>query len=257
MYFESHAHYDDKRYKKDRDELLKIMHENGVSYIVNVGADMPSTEFSRGLAEKYDFIYFSPGVHPHEVKSMTDDDLAKLEQYCSHEKCVAVGEIGLDYHYEFSPKDLQVHWFKKQLELSKKVNLPVIIHSREASQQTFDIIKESGVRQGVIHCYSGASQMALDYVDMGFYIGIGGVVTFDNASRLRKVVEDIPIESILIETDAPYLTPEPHRGQRNNSIFLKHVVDKIAEIKGLSPLDVANITEENGKKLFFSKKGIA
>ena len=237
MYFESHAHYDDKRFREDREKLLELLPSCGIDHVVNIGCDLKSSKESIRLAEKYDYIYASVGVHPHEVSEMTSQTIEELRR--------------LDYYYDFSPRELQQFWFRQQLRLAESVNKPVIIHSRDASQETFDIIKSSPVRRGVIHCYSGAWQMAKDYVDMGFFIGVGGVVTFSNAKKLVEVVDKIPIEKILIETDSPYLAPNPNRGKRNDSRNLQFVVEKIAEIKKLSPEDVAKITFDNAKSLFF------
>ncbi len=251
MYFESHAHYDDGRFKDDRKEILNLLPSCGIDYVINVGCDMKSSRESIKMAEKYDYIYAAVGVHPHDAENMKESDLDELRQMSSHKKVVAIGEIGLDFYYDNSPRDIQRYWFKRQLEIVKELNKPVIIHSRDASQETFDIIKESGVRKGVIHCYSGSAQMALDYVKMGFYIGVGGVVTFSNAKKLVEVVEAIQLEQILIETDSPYLSPIPNRGKRNDSRNLQFVVEKIAKIKDISPEKVANITKLNAKQLFF------
>lgn len=250
MYFDSHAHYNDERFDEDRDELLKEIHGKGVEYIINVGADMPSSRESIALAEKYSFIYATVGVHPHEVDEMTVEDLAELEEMTKHSKVVGIGEIGLDFYYNHSTEDNQVKWFKLQLELAKKLNLPVSIHSRDASQLTFDIIAESDVKEGVIHCFSGSRELAVEYVKRGFYIGIGGALTFKNARKTVEVVEAIPIDKLLIETDCPYLTPVPHRGKRNDSSYLPFVMQKIAEIKGITEEEVARITLSSTKKLF-------
>ena len=250
MYFDSHAHYDDKRFDDDRDELINDMYNNGVNYILNSGQSMQAIKAGLELADKYDFIYTAVGVHPHNVKTLTDEDLSVIKLYAKKNKVQAIGEIGLDFHYDFSPRDLQRKWFKAQLEIAKDLDMPVIIHSREASQECFDIIKESGIHKGDIHCYSGNVEMALEYVKMGFHIGVGGVVTYNNAKKLVDVVDALPIESILIETDCPYLSPVPMRGKRNDSNNLKYIVDKIAEIKGLSHEDVAKITTTNAKKVF-------
>lgn len=251
MYFESHAHYDDGRFKNDREEILNLLPSCGIDYVINVGCDMKSSRESIKMAEKYDYIYAAVGVHPHDAENMKESDLDELRQMSNHKKVVAIGEIGLDFYYDNSPRDIQRYWFKRQLELVKELNKPVIIHSRDASKETFDIIKESGVKKGVIHCYSGSAQMALDYVNMGFYIGVGGVVTFSNAKKLVEVVEAIQLEQILIETDSPYLSPIPNRGKRNDSRNLQFVVEKIAKIKNVSPEKVANITKLNASKLFF------
>ncbi|MCI5679377.1 MAG: TatD family hydrolase [Bacteroidales bacterium] len=251
-YFESHAHYDDKRFKEDREELLgELLPASGVSHVINIGCDVKSSEMSIRLADKYDYIYAAVGVHPHELYDMSSQTIAKLKKLSEHPKVVAIGEIGLDYYYDTHPRELQRFWFRQQLRLAEEVNKPVIIHSREASQETFDIIQSTNIRRGSIHCYSGSAQMAQDYVKMGFHIGVGGVVTFSNAKKLVETVEAIPIESILIETDCPYLAPNPNRGKRNDSTNLKYIVEKIAEIKKMTPEDVAKITENNAKSLFF------
>lgn len=250
MYFDSHAHYDDEKFDLDREELLNSLKEKGVDHVINAAADMQSAYSSIELAKQYEFIYAAIGVHPHDAENMKEADLSTLEEMSKYEKVVAIGEIGLDYYYDFSPKDIQRKWFIEQLELAKKVDLPVIIHSRDACQETFEIIRESGIKKGVIHCFSGSKEMAKEYVKMGFYIGIGGSLTFKNARKTVEVVEEIPITSILIETDAPYLTPVPYRGRRNDSSYLIHVVEKIAEIKAITSEEVSKVTTENAKKLF-------
>lgn len=250
MYFDSHAHYDDERFDEDRFELLEEMKEKGVDFIVNVAANMESCETSMALAKKYPFVYCSVGVHPHDVEGLTDKDIETLRIMAEEEKVVAIGEIGLDYYYDYSPRELQRKWFKRQLELARELDLPVIIHSRDACQETFDLIVQSGIKKGVIHCFSGSSELAKEYVKKGFYIGIGGSLTFKNAKKTVRVVEEIGLEHILIETDAPYLTPVPHRGKRNNSSYLEHVVEKIGEIKGISFEEVCERTCQNAKKLF-------
>ena len=251
-YFESHAHYDDKRFREDREELLReLLPACGVSHIINIGCDVKSSEMSVRMAEKYDYIYAAVGVHPHELYDMSSQTIDKLRKLSEHKKVVAIGEIGLDYYYDTHPREFQRFWFIQQLRLAEETGLPVVIHSREASQDTFDIIERSKVRRGSIHCYSGSAEMAKEYVKMGFHIGVGGVVTFPNAKKLVEVVEAIPLESILIETDCPYLSPVPNRGKRNDSRNLKYVVDKIAEIKGVTPEKVAEITKNNAETLFF------
>ena len=251
-YFDSHAHYDDKRFKQDREELLReLLPSCGVSNVINVGCDVKSSEMSIHLAEKYDYIYAAVGVHPHELYDMSSQTIAKLKKLSEHKKVVAIGEIGLDYYYDTHPKELQRFWFRQQLRLAEETNLPVIIHSRDASQETFDIIKASSVRRGSIHCYSGSAQMALDYVKMGFSIGVGGVVTFSNAKKLVETVAAIPHETTLIQPHSPSHPPKPTRAKRNDSTNLKYVVEKIAEIKNLPPETVAEISEKNAKSLFF------
>lgn len=251
MYFDTHAHFDDEKFDEIRDTLIEEMHSNGVDNIINIGADMESSVKSMELARKYDFIYAAVGVHPHEVENMTEKDIESLKKYAEYEKVVAIGEIGLDYYYDFSPRDKQRYWFERQLELAAELDMPVSIHSRDAAKETFDIIKNSNVRKGVIHAYSGSVEMAKDYIDMGFYIGVGGVITFKNAKKLIDVVSFAPIQRILLETDSPYLSPVPVRGTVNNSQNLRYVVDKISEIKQISPETVCQITAQNAGVVFW------
>jgi TatD DNase family protein len=250
FFFESHAHYDDRRFDADRYEILSGLPAQGVTRVVNVGSDILSSKASVKLAEAFSFVYATAGVHPHDVKALSEEGLQELKSFCAHEKVVAVGEIGLDFHYEHSPRDEQRFWFKRQLELAAEVGLPVVIHSRDAASETFETIKKGPVHRGVVHSYSGGVPMALAYIDMGFYIGIGGVVTFDKSKRLPQVVAAIPLEKILIETDAPYLTPKPHRGKRNESVYLPYIIETIAEIKGVTAEAVAKQTAENGRRVF-------
>ncbi len=250
MYFESHAHYDDERFDDDRDELLASFPAEGIETVVNSSSDIASSRASIALAEKYPFFYASVGVHPHEVSKMREEDIDTLRELSKHPKVVAIGEIGLDFYYDLSPRDDQRYWFKRQLALAEELDMPVIIHSRDASQECFDIISASNVRKGVIHCYSGSAPMAQDYADMGFYIGIGGSLTFKNNKKTVEVVEKLPLEKILIETDSPYLAPVPYRGRRNDSRLLKYVVEKISEIKNVPEIDICNITKNNAVELF-------
>lgn len=256
MIFESHAHYDDERYDKDRQAILKNLKENGIGYVINVGASLASSRASIELAKRYPFIYASVGVHPHEVGSMKEDDLELLLLMAAHEKVVAIGEIGLDYYYDLAPRSVQKLWFREQLCLARDLDMPVIIHSRDACQDTFDILTEEthSPKKAVIHCFSGSKEMALEYVKRGYFIGIGGVVTFSNAKKLVEVTRAIPLSNILIETDAPYLTPNPHRGKRNDSKYLVDVIKEIAAIKNISPQEVEEVTFENGKRFFFPEE---
>jgi len=254
MYFESHAHYDARQFKHDREVLLKKhLPESGVDYVINIGCSIKSSRDSIRLAERFDYIYATVGIHPHDLYDMSSQTIDELRQLAAHKKVVGIGEIGLDYHYDTFPREVQRFWFRQQLRLAEELDLPVVIHAREASQETFDILASSSIRRGSIHCYSGSAQMAIDYVKMGFHIGIGGVVTFPSAKKMVEVVEAIPLESILIETDCPYLAPIPFRGKRNDSGYLSYIAQKIAEIKGTTPEDVANITFVNAKSLFFKK----
>ncbi len=250
MYFDTHTHYDSNQFKADMHEVIKEQKNNNVTLITNIGANIKSSEQSVQLAKEYDFIYATVGVHPHDVDSLKDSDINILKELATKDKVVAIGEIGMDLYYEHSKKENQLIWFKKQLKLAEQLNLPVVIHSRDADQLVFDTIKESKIRKGIIHCYSGSYEMAKQYVKLGFHIGIGGVITFKNAVKLVKVVENIPIESLVLETDLPYLSPVPHRGKRNESKFLNVICEKVAELKNMEHDEVAKITFENAKKVY-------
>lgn len=252
MIFETHAHYDDEAFHDDRDALLLSMQENGIGVIVNVGASLKSTASSIGLAEKYPFVYAAAGVHPNETAELNEENFAWLREQCLHQKVAAVGEIGLDYYWNEPSHEIQKMWFARQLELAREVKKPVIIHSRDAAKDTFDMLTAHNASEigGVIHCFSYSVQMAQEYVKMGFYIGVGGVVTFKNGRKLKEVVESIPIERILLETDSPYLSPEPNRGRRNSSLNIPYIAQKIAEIKGMSYDEVIAVTEENARQMY-------
>lgn len=249
MYFDSHAHYNDEQFDTDRDELLKAMPSNSVSYIINCGTDVSSSLFSIELTNKYPFIYAAVGIHPEDVsKNESLDEIKKLVQ---NEKVVAIGEIGLDYYWDTTTKEKQIEYFKNQLYLSNELNLPVIIHDRDAHQDTLNILKEIPVnKKGVLHCYSGSVEMAREFLKLGYYLGFGGSTTFKNAKNVIEVIKEVPNNRFLIETDCPYMTPVPFRGKRNNSMYLKYVVEKIAEIKGLTPKQVEELSENNAKRLF-------
>ena len=251
MIFESHAHYDSRKFDEDREELLNSMQENGVGTIINAGATWKSVTTGLELANQYPFVYAALGLHPDEVGELNEERFEILEAECQKEKVVAVGEIGLDYYWDNESHDIQKKWFIRQLELARELDLPVIIHSRDAAEDTLKIMKEhaKGMR-GVIHCFSYSKEMAEEYVKLGFYIGVGGVVTFKNGKKLKEVVEAIPIERILLETDSPYLAPEPHRGKRNSSLYLPHIAQMIADLKGLTYDEVVAQTERNSRELF-------
>lgn len=252
MIFESHAHYDDEVFDEDREALLSSFEENGIGTVVNIGASLSGSEATVKLAEQYPFFYGAVGVHPSEVEELNEDGLERLRMLCRHEKIVAVGEIGLDYHYPEPSASLQKEWFSRQLTLASEVKMPVIIHSREAAKDTLDIMlaHHAGEIGGVVHCFSYTKEMAREYLNMDYYFGIGGVITFKNAKKLKEAVEYIPMEKLLLETDSPYLSPEPHRGERNSSLNLPHVAKEIAAIKGLSYEEVVERTEENARRLF-------
>jgi TatD DNase family protein len=258
MIFETHAHYDDERFAEDREEVLKAVHESGVHPIINVGASIASTKTTLALAQKYDYIYAAVGVHPSDVDDLNEQTFAWLAEQTAWEKTVAVGEIGLDYYWEKDPdvQKKQQYWFARQLELAREAQLPVIIHSRDAAEDTMRIMRECHAEEipGVIHCYSYSRELAEEFVKMGYYIGVGGVVTFKNARKLVETVAHIPMERILLETDCPYMAPEPHRGTRNDSRNIPYVIDKIAGIRGITPQEVEQITEKNGYDLFGTGK---
>lgn len=252
MLIDSHTHLDDSRFDEDREKLIESFEEDGIELVVNIGADLQSSIRTVALTEEYEKIYGTVGIHPHDAKDIDESTIEILRSFTNREKIVGIGEIGLDYYYDNSPRDVQRKWFREQLKLAKEVNLPVVIHSRDAAQETFDIIKEEqdGSLRGVIHCYSGSVEMAKEYVKLGFYIGIGGTVTFKNAKVVKDVAREIDLENILIETDAPYLTPEPNRGKRNQSAYVRYVAGEIAVLKGISYEKVAETTNKNAKKLF-------
>lgn len=252
MIFESHAHYDDKAFDEDRESLLSAMRENGIAYIVNVGASLESTETTIALTRKYPFIYGAAGVHPNETGALNEENFVWLEQQCRQLKVAAVGEIGLDYYWDKPSRETQKKWFERQLDLAREVQKPVIIHSRDAAKDTYDIMTAKNASEigGVIHCYSYSADMALDYVKMGFYIGIGGVVTFKNARKMKEVAEAVPLERILLETDSPYLAPAPYRGKRNSSLYLPLIAKELSQIKGIDYEQVVRQTCENAKRLF-------
>jgi len=247
---DTHAHYDNKQFESDRDKLLKSMNHNGIDIIINVGCSLRSSKESIDLAKTYPFVYATVGVHPHDTKSMSNAVINKIETMCSHEKVVAYGEIGLDFYHNFSPQDIQRYWFQEQLVLAASKHMPVVIHSRDSAEETFEMIQKSTLRRGVIHSFSGDIALAHAYVDLGFYVGIGGPLTFDKTKRLHGIVEALPLEKILLETDCPYLTPTPYRGKRNISSHLTYVADAIAMIKNISADDVCRQTSINARDLF-------
>lgn len=252
MIFESHAHYDDEAFDEDRDCLLQSLKEHGIGYVVNVGASIRTTANTIALVEKYPFVYGAAGVHPSDTGELNEENFAWLKEQCAHPKIVAVGEIGLDYYWDEPDREIQKKWFDRQLQLAHEVQLPVIIHSREAAKDTLDMMRAAHAEElnGVIHCFSYTKETAREYLDMDYYFGIGGVVTFNNAKKLKEAVEYIPIDKILLETDSPYLAPVPYRGKRNSSLNLSFVAKEIAQIKGIDYDEVVAITEKNAKKLF-------
>jgi len=250
MYFDTHAHYDDKQFSDDRDDLLGRMNAAGVTLILNAGSSLKTSRFSLNLADKYPFIYASAGVHPHDAKSMNDDSINELEGLLSHPKAVAIGEIGLDYHYDFSPRDVQRNRFREQMELARHLHKPVIVHERESLADTMDIVRDYNDLTGVFHCFSGSWETAKRVLDMGWFLSFTGVVTFKNVRHAIEVLEKIPSDRIMLETDCPYMAPEPKRGKRNNSLYLPYIAEKVANVRGISVEEVAAITMENGKRFF-------
>jgi len=252
MFFDTHAHLNAEQYNEDLQEVIDRALDEGISNIVVVGFDRPTIEKAMELTEKYDFIYASVGWHPVDAIDMTEDDLRWIEELSSHPKVVALGEMGLDYYWDKSPKDIQQEVFRKQIRLAKKVKIPIVIHNRDATADIVEILKEEGAGEvgGIMHCFSGSPEIAKECVDMNFFISLGGPVTFKNAKKPKEVADVIPLEKLLIETDCPYLTPHPFRGKRNEPSYVKLVAEQIAEIKGLSVEEVAQATTENAKKLF-------
>ena len=251
MIIDTHAHYDDEQFDADREELLGSMEEGGIGLIVNVGSTVASWDKIVELTEKYPFVYGAVGVHPDEVGELDEEKFLRMADLLDRDKIVAVGEIGLDYYWDKEKHDLQKEWFVCQLGLAREKEMPVIIHSREAAADTFEIMKQHAAgMKAVIHCYSYSPEMAREYVKMGYYIGVGGVVTFKNAKKLKQVVQEIPLESIVLETDCPYLAPVPYRGERNCSLYLPYVAEQIAELKGTTVEEVIQQTEKNSRELY-------
>lgn len=250
MYFDSHSHMDDRRFDGDRDEIIHDLQAHGVELLMNVGCDLESSERSVALAERYPFIYAAVGSHPDDTDRVDGKLLDRYRSLAGHEKVRAIGEIGLDYHYEDVPRTQQIIAFEQQLELAEAVKLPVIVHEREAHGDAMEIVKRHPDVRGVFHCFSGSKELALWLVERGWYIGFTGVVTFKNARRAIEAVQALPLDRILIETDCPYMAPEPYRGRRNDSRYVPLVAAKIAELKGITPEEAGSITTENAKRLF-------
>lgn len=252
MIFESHAHYDAEAFDGDRHELLRSMPEHGIERIINICAEVKDWDKTVELIEMYPFVYGAIGVHPDDVGSLNEDAMERMRQLSHHEKMVAVGEIGLDYYWDKEQHESQIYWFERQLELAREEKLSFMIHSREAAQDTLETMKrmKAGEIGGVVHCFSYGKEMAREYLNMGLSLGIGGVVTFKNARKLKEVVEYAPIENLLLETDSPYLSPVPYRGKRNCSLYIPYIAQMIGEIKGMDAEEVIEITKENAYRLF-------
>ena len=250
--FDTHAHYDDEAFDADREELIGSLRENGIGAVVNVGASMASCKTTLNLANQYPFFYGALGVHPNETAELTEADMDWIKEKAGEKKIVAIGEIGLDYYWDEPDRKIQKEWFVRQLALARETGLPVIIHSRDAAKDTLDMMKaeQNGLTGGVIHCFSYEVEMAREYLDMGYFLGIGGVLTFKNSRKLKEVAEYAPLSSLVLETDCPYLAPVPNRGKRNSSLNLPYVVEELAAIKKMDPKDIIKATTENAKRLY-------
>lgn len=252
MIFDTHAHYDDKQFDQDREELLASMKDNGIGTIVDVGSNMETSAWIVEAVKRYPMMYGAVGVHPSDTADLTDADMDTLKKYTAMDKILAIGEIGLDYYWDEPERDIQKKWFEAQIELAREVKLPIIIHSRDAAKDTYDIMKALHTEDigGVVHCFSYSKEMARQFLDMGFYIGIGGVVTFKNAKTLKEVAAYTPLDRIVLETDCPYLSPEPNRGKRNSSLNLNYVAEALSQIKGVDKEELIAVTEENARRLY-------
>ena len=250
MYFDTHAHYDNPRFDLDRRELLERLPEQGISLVLCPGYDMSSSRTVVGLTEEYPFLYASVGFHPHDSSTMREGDLGRLEALTRHPKVVAVGEIGLDYHYDHSPRDVQRLRFREQMDLARRVGLPVIVHQREAAADTLEILRDYRDVTGVVHCFSGSLEVARELLEAGWYISFTGVITYQNARKSHEIIRAIPRERLMLETDAPYMAPEPFRRQRNSSLYMPQITAAVAELWGVTLEEAAAITTENGKRCF-------
>lgn len=254
MIFETHAHYDDAQFDTDRDVLLASLPENGIERVINIGAALEGCKKSLTLAETYEFVYAALGVHPSEIQELNEETFAWIKEQTAQDKVVAIGEVGLDYYWDKEPKvqEMQREWFRRQIELARETGLPLVIHSRDAAEHTMKVMKETNSHEipGVIHCYSYSKEMAMEFIEMGYYIGVGGVVTFKNAKKLKETVEQIPLTRILLETDCPYMAPEPYRGKRNDSTKIPYIAAEIAKLKGITEQEVIEVTNLNARNLF-------
>lgn len=254
MIFETHAHYDDEAFEGDREELLGSLEAQGIGAVVNICASADGLQDTVALMEKYPFVYGAIGVHPDDADKITEETLAEIRRLSRHEKAVAIGEIGLDYYWHKEKEEhlLQQKMFRAQMDIAREEKLPFMVHSREACEDTLQIVREymtEGMYGGIIHCFSYARETAREYLNMGLYLGIGGVVTFKNARKLKEVVEYAPLEQLVLETDAPYLAPEPYRGKRNSSLYLPYVAEEIGRLKGITAEEVIAVTERNARGL--------
>ena len=247
--FDTHSHYDDDKFDKDRFSLLSGLKEKGVCAVVSCGCDIQSSKFNKLLSEKFDDFYFAAGFHPENLEGAALDDLGGIRELLADEKCVAVGEIGLDYHWMASTKQKQKDFFASQIEIAKELDMPVIVHDREAHGDTLDILKKTAPK-GVVHCFSGSKEMAKEIIKLGMYIGLNGVATFKNARKSLEVVREIPLERLLLETDCPYLAPVPNRGKRNSSLFLPDTIRFLANLRSMPDDEICRITYENACRVF-------
>ncbi|WP_458110003.1 TatD family hydrolase [Bacillus zhangzhouensis] len=252
MLFDTHAHLNAEQYNEDLEQVIERAKSEKVENIVVVGFDRPTITRAMELIEEYEFIYAAIGWHPVDAIDMTDEDLAWIKELSQHEKVVAIGEMGLDYYWDKSPKEVQKEVFRRQIALAKEVNLPIIIHNRDATEDVVTILKEEGAADvgGIMHCFTGSLEIAKACMEMNFYISFGGPVTFKNAKKPKEVVKDIPSDRLLIETDCPYLTPAPFRGKRNEPSYVKYIAEQIAELREMSFEELAELTTENAKKVF-------
>ena len=252
MIFDTHAHYNDDQFREDREEIFAAFAQAGIGRVCNIASDIESLDECLDLAARYPFMYCALGIHPSDCGPMTEETLARIREGLHTPRAVAVGEIGLDYYWDDVDRETQKYWFRRQLDLAREEDKPVVIHSREAAADTMQILREkkTGDLGGVIHCYSYSLDQARDYVKMGFMIGIGGVVTFKNSRKLKEVAAAIPLESIVLETDCPYLAPVPYRGKRNCSLYLPLVAQAIADLRGIDPEEVIAVTEKNAERLY-------
>lgn len=247
--FDSHAHYDSDAFDDDRKELVNALPEQGVCGIINCGSDIASSLASLELADEFKFVYAACGVHPHEAEKCKSGYLPVLKKLCIEEKCVAVGEIGLDYHYNFSPRDIQKKIFEQQIVLALELDLPIIVHDREAHEDTMELLKKYKPK-GVVHCFSGSVEMAKEILKLGMYIGLGGAVTFKNARKPKEVAGIVPDDYLLIETDCPYMTPVPFRGKRCDSSYIPYTAEVLAEVRGKTVNEILDLTRKNANTLF-------
>lgn len=251
MLFDSHAHIDDEKFAGEQALVVQRAVASGVTRLINVGSDIESSAKSVELAEKYSQIWAAVGIHPHEAEKVSDGDYDKLMEWSKLSRVVAIGEIGLDYYYDLSPRDIQKTVFIRQMKLARQCNLPVIIHDRDAHGDTLAIIKNEGRGvQGVVHCFAGSWEMAQELLKLGWYIGVDGPVTFKNVAKLPEVIKKIPLERLLIETDSPYLTPVPLRGKRNEPAYVKYVAEHVAKLRGIETAELARMTTHNACTLF-------